>query len=324
MRPRTILTGLTLLVALSALGAGPGSAQSKLSLVFSAGPTGGTWTPMAAATSEVIKKKFPELDVLVEPGAALVNMEKMRNDKTDLAWSMTTVLADARAWTNSWKGNATDKSLFVANFYPNVWQLTVPAASDVKSLKDLKGKAVALPPRGNTSLAEGWEWLLKANGMKLDDLGTKSYGSITENAEAIRNRQAVAMGWYTTVPASFMLDLGTSMKMRMITVSDAELAEMKKLNAGLVKHVIPKGTYSQYGIDEDVATIQAPTILIAHAKTDADTVFKITKAIVEGREDFGRVTAAMKGVTGKDFAQSHGMPMHPGAERYYREAGLLK
>src|SRR5688500_15124080 len=138
MRPRTILTGLTLLVALSALGAGPGSAQSKLSLVFSAGPTGGTWTPMAAATSEVIKKKFPELDVLVEPGAALVNMEKMRNVKTDLAWSMTTVLADARAGTNSWKGKATDKALFVANFYPNVWQLTVPAASDVKSLKDLK------------------------------------------------------------------------------------------------------------------------------------------------------------------------------------------
>ena len=88
---------------------------------------------MAAATAEVIKKKFPELDVLVEPGAALVNMEKMRNDKADLAWSMTTVLADARAGTNSWKGKATDKALFVANYYPNVWQLTVPAASDVPS-----------------------------------------------------------------------------------------------------------------------------------------------------------------------------------------------
>jgi uncharacterized protein len=324
MRGRSTLTAMALVVGLITLAAGIGSAQPKLSLVFSAGPTGGTWTPMAAATAEVIKKKFPELDVLVEPGAALVNMEKMRNDKADLAWSMTTVLADARAGSNSWKGKATDKALFVANFYPNVWQLTVPAASDVKSLKDLKGKAVALPPRGNTSLAEGWEWLLRVNGMKLDDLGTKSYGSITENAEAIRNRQAVAMGWYTTVPASFMLDLGTSMKMRMVTVTDAELAEMKKLNAGLVKHVIPKGTYSQYGIDEDVATIQAPTILIAHGKTDADTVFKITRAIVEGREDFGRVTAAMKGVTGKDFAQNHGMPFHPGAERYYREAGLLK
>ena len=85
--------------------------------------------------------------------------------------------------------------MFVANYYPNVWQLVVPAATaTVKTLKDLKGKAVALPPRGNTSLAEGWEFLLKVNGMKLDDLGTKSYGSITENAEAIRNRQAVGDG----------------------------------------------------------------------------------------------------------------------------------
>ena len=45
---------------------------------------------------------------------------------------------------------------------------------------------------------------------------------------------------------------------------------------------------------------------------------------MEGREDFGRVTAAMKGVTGKDMAQNHGLPMHPGAEKYYREAGLVK
>jgi uncharacterized protein len=324
MRRLTTMSTVMLTLLLVGLLAMPAASQQKLTLTFSAGPTGGTWTPMAAATAEVIKKKFPELDVFVEPGAALVNMEKMRNDKADLAWSMTTVMADARAGTNTWKGKQTDKPLFVANYYPNVWQLVVPATSDAKSLKDLKGKAVALPPRGNTSLAEGWEWLLQVNGMKLDDLGTKSYGSLTENAEAIRNRQAVAMGWYTTVPASFMLDLGTSMKLRMIPVSEAEIAKMKELNAGFVRHVVAKGTYGQYGIDEDVVTIQAPTILIAHAKTPADVVFKVTKAVVEGRDDFARVTAAMKGVNAKDMAQSHGLPYHPGAERYYREAGLLK
>jgi TRAP-type uncharacterized transport system substrate-binding protein len=91
---------------------------------------------------------------------------------------MTTVLADARAGANTGKGKQTDKPLFVANDYPNVWQLVVPASADIRKLSDLKGNAIALPPRGNTSLAEGWE---------LDDLGTKSYGSITENAEAIRN-----------------------------------------------------------------------------------------------------------------------------------------
>ena len=324
MRSRRSLLASLLVVTLAVALSVPSAAQQKTQLVFSAGPTGGTWTPMAAATAEVIKKKYPELDVLVEPGAALVNMEKMRNDKADLGWSMTTVLADARAGTNSWKGKQTDKAMFVANYYPNVWQLAVPQTAEVKSIKELKGKAVALPPRGNTSLAEGWEWLLKVNGMTLNDLGTKSYGSLTENSEAIRNRQAVAMGWFTTVPASFMLDLGTSMKMRLVGVSDAELAEMKKFNAGFVRHVIKKGTYDQYGIDQDVATIQSPTILIAHAKAPADVIYKVTKAVIEGREDFGRVTAAMKGVSAKDMAESHGMPVHPGAEKYFKEAGLSK
>ncbi len=315
-----------LLLAAVILGAAPTltPAQQKTSLIFSAGPTGGTWTPMAAATAEVIKKRFPELDVQVEPGAALVNMEKIRNDKADIGWSMTTVMADARAGANTWKGKQTDKPLFVANYYPNVWQLAVPVATDIRKVADLKGKAVALPVRGNTSLTEGWELLLQMYGLKLDDLGTKSHGSLTENAEAIRNRQAVAMGWFTTVPASFMLDLGTSMKLRMLPVSDDIIEKLRKVNPGFVRHVIPKATYAQYGIDEDVVTIQAATILIAHAKTPADVLYKMTKAVVEGREDFARVTAAMKGVTAKDMAQSFGLPYHPGAEKYFREAGLLQ
>jgi TRAP transporter TAXI family solute receptor len=324
MQRAKVLAALLLIAAVLVLVVSPGGAQQKAELVFSAGPTGGTWTPMAAATAEAIKRKFPEIEVLVEPGAALVNMEKMRNDKADIAWSMTTVVADARAGANSWKGKQTDKPLFVANYYPNVWQLAVTQDSGIKTFKDLKGKAVGLPPRGNTSLAEGWEWLAKVNGMKLDDLGTKSYGSLTENAEAIRNRQAVGMGWFTTVPASFMLDLGTSLKLRMVQVSDDEFKGLKELNSGFVQHIIPKATYAQYGVDEDVKTFQAPTILIASSKTPADVIYRVAKAVVESREDFARVTAAMKGVSAKDMAQNHGLPMHPGAERYYREAGLLK
>lgn len=320
--PRSILLAAALLLSL-ALGS-PGEAQNKVGLIFSAGPTGGTWTPMAAATADVIKKKFPELDVQVEPGAALVNMEKIRNDKADIGWSMTTVLSDARAGVNSWKGKQTDKPLMVANYYPNVWQLIVPVDSDVRKLEDLKGKAVALPPRGNTSLAEGWDLLLRVVGMKLDDLGTKSYGSITENGELIKNRQAVAMGWYTVVPASFVLDVGSSRKLRMVPLSEDTIKKMQAINPGFVRHVIPKATYSAYGVEEDVVTIQAPTILIASSKAPADAIYKVTKAIVEGRDAFGNVSAVMKGVTPKHFAESFGMPRHPGAERYYREAGLLK
>ena len=71
-------------------------------------------------------------------------------------------------------------------------------------------------------------------------------------------------------------------------------------------------------------TFQSPTILIASAKTPADVVYKITKAIVEGRGDFVNVTKAMQGITPADMGRDYGMPFHPGAARYYKEAGVLK
>jgi len=183
---------------------------------------------------------------------------------------------------------------------------------------------VALPTRGNTSLAAGWEYLLKVNGMTLNDLGAKSYGPVSSNTEAVKNRQAMAVGWFTVVPASFVLDLGSAMPVRVLGVSNEEIAALQKLNPGFVPYTLKAGLYKDQGVTEAVQTIQSPTVLIASSKTSADVVYKITKAIVEGREEFGNVTSVMKGVTAAEMAQNFDMPMHPGAEKYFREAGLLK
>ncbi|CAN7234153.1 TAXI family TRAP transporter solute-binding subunit [Bradyrhizobium sp. LjRoot220] len=315
---------LTAAATLAIAATGATHAQQKTDVIFSAGPTGGSWTPMAAAASQVVNKRFPELNVQVEPGAALVNMEKIRNDKADIGWSMTTVMSDAQKGEGQFAGKQTDKGLFVANFYPNVWQLVVPATSDIKSVKDLKGHPVALPSRGNTSLAAGWEYVLKVNGMTLDDLGAKSYGPVSSNAEAVKNRQAMAVGWFTVVPASFIMDMGSAMKVRVLGVSNEEMAALQKLNPGFVPYTLPAGLYKDQGVTEAVQTFQSPTVLIGSSKTSADVIYKITKAIVEGRDEFGNVTSVMKGVTGAEMAKNFGMRMHPGAEKYYREAGLIK
>jgi len=311
-------------VALALAATGPARAQDKVDVIFSAGPTGGSWTPMAAAASQIIKKRYPELNVQVEPGAALVNMEKIRGDKADIGWSMTTVMADARTGTGQFEGKKTDKALYVANFYPNVWQLVVPADSGIKSIKDLKGKPVALPARGNTSLTAGWEYLLKVNGMTLNDLGPKSYGPVASNAEAVKNRQAMATGWFTVVPGSFVLDLGSAMKLHMIGVTAQELAALKKLNEGFVAHTVKAGTYKEQGIAEDVMTFQSPTVMMASSRTPPEVIYKITKALIEGRGEFASVVPTMSGITAAEMAQTFDMPLHPGAEKYYREAGLLK
>jgi TRAP transporter TAXI family solute receptor len=320
MRIARVLFGATLAFAAPALA----QAQQKTEIVFTAGPTGGSWTPLAASVSQVINSRVADLNVAVEPGAALVNMEKIRTDKADIGWSMTTVVSDARGGVGQFAGKGTDKALFIANFYPNVWQLVVPANSNIKSVRDLKGQPVALPARGNTSLSDGWEYLLKVNGMTLNDLGPKSYGPVSSNAEAMKNRQAMANGWFTVVPGSFVLDLGSAMPLRMISVSDAEFDALHKLNAGFVRHTIKVGTYKDQGVTDEVVTFQSPTILIASSRTSPEVVYKITKAVIEGRDDFANVVKTMKGVTPAEMAQNFGIPYHPGAEKYYREAGLLK
>jgi TRAP-type uncharacterized transport system substrate-binding protein len=65
-------------------------------------------------------------------------------------------------------------------------------------------------------------------------------------------------------------------------------------------------------------------VLIASSKTSPDVIYKVTKAIIEGRAEFANVASVMKGITAEEMAQSFDMPYHPGAEKYYREAGLLK
>jgi TRAP transporter TAXI family solute receptor len=160
--------------------------------------------------------------------------------------------------------------------------------------------------------------------MSLNDLGPKSYGPVSSNAEAMKNRQAVANGWFTVVPGSFVLDLGSSMPLRMIEVSDAEFAELQKLNPGFVRHTIKAETYKDQGITKDVRTFQSPTVLVASAGVSPDVIYKVTKAVIEGRDEYANVVKTMKGITPAEMAQNFGMPYHPGAEKYYREAGLLK
>ena len=68
-----------------------------------------------------------------------------------------------------------------------------------------------------------------------------------------------------TVPAADILDLGTSMTLGMISGPDDVIEKMRQISSGFVRHVVPKATCAQDGIDEDVVTLQAPTILIASA-----------------------------------------------------------
>jgi TRAP transporter TAXI family solute receptor len=124
----------------------------------------------------------------------------------------------------------------------------------------------------------------------------------------------------TTIPAASAMDLAAARKIRLIALPDDKINAMQQINAGYLKHVVPKGTYTN--VDYDVPGIGYLSHLVVSAKLPDDLVYRITKALAKNIPRFGEVIKDMKGVTPKDLAVDIGIPFHPGALKYYKEVGL--
>jgi len=106
-----------------------------------------------------------------------------------------------------------------------------------------------------------------------------------------------------------------------LDVPDDKLKALKNINRGYDKRVIKAGSYPKQ--NKDVQTIGTWTHLIASCKLSEKLVHDITKALAQNTEHLGNVVKAVKGLTPKDMATDVGVPYHPGALKYYKEAGVL-
>jgi TRAP transporter TAXI family solute receptor len=134
----------------------------------------------------------------------------------------------------------------------------------------------------------------------------------------LKDGHAQVFGLITTVPASAVMDLAAARDIRVLEVPDDKLKELQKINAGYDKRTIKAGSYPKQ--DKDVQTIGTWTHLIASCKLPEDAVYKITKALAENIPTLGAVVAAVKEISVKDMAIDIGVPYHPGALKYYKEA----
>jgi TRAP transporter TAXI family solute receptor len=117
------------------------------------------------------------------------------------------------------------------------------------------------------------------------------------------------------------MDLGSARKITVIAVTDDKLRALQKINKGYDKRTIKAGSYP--GQDKDVQTIGTWTHLMMRCSAPEDLVYKITKAIAQNMDNLGNVVSAVKGLTPKDMATDVGVPLHPGARKFYREAKVL-
>lgn len=305
----------TILLA-AGLSLGLAGAASAAELKLMTGPQGGVWVPLGGQLKDIWEKAVPGLSVQSLPGAGIANVRAIEEGKADIGFGNSISTVDALVGNEPFK-KPHNNVCNIATFYPQYYQLAVPIDSGINSVKDLKGKGVTTQPRGNTGeLITGQ--LLKVNGLSYNDV-KMSFVSYTDSVTQMQDGHAAAFGLGTAIPSGAVMDLAASRPIKLLDLSDS-LDGMRKLNPGYTLVTVPAGTYPKQ--EKDIKVIGYATHIVASCKLPEDTVYTMTKSVLQSVASLGAVSKDMVKLTAKDMAEDIGVPFHPGAAKFYREAGI--
>lgn len=281
------------------------------------GPQGGSWVPLGGAIAEILKTEMPGVTVDVQPGAGIINVKGVETDKTDIGFANACSAADAIAGVDPFETKAQNVR-HLMTLYDQIFQMVAPEDSGIKTVADFKGKQITTQPTGNTG-EQMTRHILQVYGLSYKDMAKVHLVSYNDSVNLVKDRHADAFSLITTVPAPSITELAMSRKLRIIPVPDDKMQELKKINSGYVRKIIPKGSYE--GQTEDVHTFGTYTHLIISAKLPEAFVYDLTKVLAKNVNKLGEVVSAVKGLDVKGMAADVGVPFHPGAEKYYKEVG---
>ncbi len=302
--------------AVAAAFAGSVGAQQ---LKMMTGPQGGSWYPLGGAIQGIVEKAIPGASMQVLPGAGISNVIGVNTGKAELGFGNAVSSVDGVNGAAPFKekqGNVCQ----VATLYFQYFHAVALADSGINNVGDAKGKVLTTQQKGNTGEQMARN-ALEVYGLNYGALGKVNHSNYTDSVSQLKDGHAQMFMLITTVPASSVMDLASARDIKVLEFPNDKFAALQKINKGYDKRIIKAGSYPKQ--DKDVQTIGTWTHLVASCKLPQDTVYKITKALAENVDNLGNVVKAVKGLTVKDMAADVGVPYHPGAMKYYKEAKVL-
>ncbi len=316
----SLRTALGCLLAAAGLAVAPYAAAAEFVNVLTGG-TSGVYYPLGVALGNAIGKTMPAVKTSVQATKASVeNLNLLQAGRGEIAFTLGDSLSDA------WKGNEEagfkaplKKLRGIAAIYPNYIQVVARADAGIKSLADLKGKKISVgAPKSGTELNA--RAVLHAAGIDYKDFAKVEYLPFGESVELMKNRQIDVTLQSAGLGVSSLRDLAASVPIVVVPIPEAVI---KKINDPAYIHaVIPANTYN--GQAADVSTAAVQNFLVTHEGVSNDIAYGMTKALWTNLPELVAAHAAAKAIDIKHALQGMPVPLHPGAEKYYKEVGALK
>ena len=305
----------------TALVAGVVQAQQQQFVNILTGGQSGVYYPMGVALSQIYAKSIPNVRATAQvTKASAENLNLLQAGRGELALALADSVSDA------WKGEAEagfpkklDKLRGLSGTYSNYIQIVANADSGIKTLADLKGKRISVgAAKSGTELNA--RAIFKAAGLTYADLAKVEYLPFGESVELIKNRQLDATLQSAGLGVASIRDLSTSVKIVVVPVPADVVAKVG--DAAYQTAVIPANTYT--GQTQDVPTAAIPNFLVTHSGVSDELAYQMAKQMYENIDTLYAAHNAAKAIKRENAIKGMPVPLHPGAERYYREVGLIK
>ena len=294
------------------------SKEYKMSMAT--GGTAGTYYPYGGAIAGLWGKNLKGVTVTVEAtGGSVENMRRLASKEVELAFTQNDIADYAYKGTEMFKDNKVTNFRSLAALYPEVLQWVV--TPDIKSVADLKGKAFVVGAAGSGTEVNTRQ-VLESNGMSYKDLGKVLNLSFAEAATAMKDRQVQGFAVTGGVPTAAITDAAASTSIALLPIDGDFAKNTLDKNRFMVSAKIPANSYK--GQTTDVNTVAVLSTLVVREDLDNDLVYWLTKTLFDKQAELAAAHAKGKELSKDTAIKGLTVPLHPGAEKYYKEIGLIK
>ncbi len=315
---RTIALLLALVMVFSLCACGKKSSATELK--YATGGTSGTYYGFSGVIANVLNEKLKDtLNITVEStGASKANVQMIDSGDCDIAIVQNDVMYYAYTGTDLFDGSDPITSFSaVASCYPEYVQIL--AKPEITSISQLAGKNVSVGDAGSGTEFNARQ-ILGAYGLSFDDIKVSNQ-SFADSADSLKNGTIDAAFVVAGYPTTAVTELATNFNFNLLAV-DQEHADALQADYGFYYYgVIPGGTYAP--VADDVPAVAVMATIIASNKVSPDVVYAFLKGLFDYKADITAGHAKGNELDLNTAVSGVSIPWHAGAEKYYKEQGLM-
>jgi len=305
------------------------TAQAQQTFEWVAGSVGGGWYTMAAGLSSLIAEENPEIRIRVVPGGGLANSTRVNNNQSHMGWGIDAFTAAAARGEDPYNRKHESLRSLGTGYSPtehNLLRATGQGPEDMRGILTQRGLRIAAPQRSSTDEMT-LQRIMRFLGTSPDQIrsngGRYLNGSYADISAAFADGQVDYLYAALAKPAAILTEIGQGRRAARLVEFPDDVRKHLIDTYAYAEGVLPAGTYPNLQ-DRDLMVTTMDSVILVHESVPEEVAYRITRTLIRNRgQRLTQIHASMGAFDPAKAWRYDGVPLHPGAAKAFREAGVM-